>query len=145
MRIFMGLSEALKNGWDGGTKSNRTLVTVFAAENKGGCVMHTFRPPQRFPPECSVYRGIPTARDGAGAPPDAAVAAADEVIQRRYLRVSDAVRSWASNNAFNGETFGLAVRPRLNRRNWNFTTAIAASEAIGLFFHRIGATSGRRS
>ncbi|MGY3695320.1 hypothetical protein ACVIGA_005400 [Bradyrhizobium sp. USDA 3240] len=97
----------------------------------------------------AAYRGIPTARtlarDGADVPRDTAVALADDTIQRRYLRVSDAVRNWARTNAFNGETFGLAVRPRLNRRSWNFTTAMAASDAIGLLFQRIGATSGRRS
>ena len=96
-----------------------------------------------------VYRGIPTARtlarDHADVPRDAAVALAEDTIQRRYLRVSDAVRNWARTNAFSGETFGLAARPRLNRRSWNFTTAMAASEAIGLLFQLKAATSGRRS
>ena len=59
---------------------------------------------------------------------------ADDAIQRRYLRVSDAVRSWVSSNALSGETPGLGLRPRLNRLNWNLTTPIMASEASGLLF-----------
>src|SRR5882757_11346283 len=67
------------------------------------------------------------------------------VIHRRYCRVRNAVATCCRIKARSGDTFGSGLPPRLNRRNWNLTTAMFASEASVLFFHVIGGSWGALS
>src|ERR1700757_1877401 len=64
---------------------------------------------------------------------------------RRYCRVRNAVAICCRINAHSGDTFGSGLPPLLNRRNWNLTTAMFASEARVLFFHVIGGSWGALS